>query len=219
MDLLPVTYQADIQTCRGFGPCVSMVCPWYANGNLSTFLSKNESLDYTDRLRLIRDIASGLYYLHYNSIIHGDLSGGNLLISDEGRALLYDFGLSSLVRDLGLNTKSTSTVAGSLRWAAPEVFQTDAKSKISLFSDIYSFGSVALQVFTGKRPYHYIAHKGQLLVHKISKRILPNKSSDVLDEHWEVIQMCWTANPHSRPSSEQLLSLFADGEEPSVDDG
>ncbi|KLO11251.1 kinase-like protein [Schizopora paradoxa] len=186
-----------------------MICPWYANGSLTSFLSRYKSLVYKERLRLIREIASGLYYLHYNSIIHGDLSGANVLINDDQQALLYDFGTSKLVRDLGLTATLTS-IAYSPRWAAPEIFESDSFSNITLFGDIYSFGSVAFQVFSGKIPYAYIELERNVLLHRIRERKPPRKTSNIKAEHWEALLKCWEHNPHARPSGESLMKFFVE---------
>jgi len=199
-------------TCSGFGPYVSMCCPWYANGNLPSFLQKHKSLVYTERLRLIREITSGLYYLHSNAIIHGDLTGANVLIDDEQRACLCDFGLSILAQDLELPSmsQSNSSVGGSLRWTAPELFSFgETAPKVSLFSDVYSFGSVALEVFTGERPYHYVQSDMEVLLKYIVNLVKPNRPKGVQDEHWEVVEKCWEASPQSRPSSKSLTGFFA----------
>ncbi|KAJ8697496.1 hypothetical protein PTI98_004299 [Pleurotus ostreatus] len=61
---------------RGFGPYVSMVCPWMAKGSLTQYLGRQGSeLSHQRRLQIIREVASGLTYLHSKDVIHGDLSG------------------------------------------------------------------------------------------------------------------------------------------------
>ncbi|KLO12803.1 kinase-like protein [Schizopora paradoxa] len=199
-------------TCNGFGPYASMVCPWYANGNLPCFIQKHKSLIYSERLRLIREIASGLYYLHTNAIIHGDLTGANILIDDDQHACLSDFGLSVLAQDLELPSmsQSSSSMGGSLRWTAPELFsfEENATPKVSLFSDVYSFGSVALEVFTGDRPYHYVQSDMEVLLKYIVNRIKPARPKGIQDDHWQVVDQCWATDPQSRPSSRSLSGLF-----------
>lgn len=74
---------------------------------------------------------------------------GNILM-DAGKAHLSDFGLSNVMADVRNNSFVSSTVGGAPRWTAPELlhFGTDVNvvPDVTKHSDIYSFGSVALQV-------------------------------------------------------------------------
>ena len=74
----------------------------------------------------------------------------NILINDEGKALLSDFGLSNLVVGTQGSVFISSTVGGSPRWAAPELYcvedDVEHTPVISKPCDVYSFGSVMLQV-------------------------------------------------------------------------
>ncbi|KAG6326687.1 hypothetical protein ID866_12305, partial [Astraeus odoratus] len=73
-----------------------MVSAWMDNGNAYEYVQNT----LVDPRPLLSDIAEGLRYLHNHEppIYHGDLKGQNVLISDDGHALLADFGLSFLVR-------------------------------------------------------------------------------------------------------------------------
>jgi len=79
----------------------------------------------------------------------------NVLIQDNGRACLADFGLSTMV--LGFTNPSyfTTSIKGNIRWAAAELFEVpddddddegDTAVSLSIECDVYSFGSIALQV-------------------------------------------------------------------------
>ncbi|KAG1764375.1 kinase-like domain-containing protein [Suillus placidus] len=68
-----------------FGPYPAMVCPWADNGALTTFLEREEDrLSPQDRFSLLNDIALGLQYLHHKSVVHGDLTGSDVLINGQG---------------------------------------------------------------------------------------------------------------------------------------
>ncbi|KAF9231037.1 kinase-like domain-containing protein [Melanogaster broomeanus] len=99
-------------TTMGFGQFPAMVCPWLANGQLSSYLERqSDSLKLGERLVLLSDVTMGLQYLHSQSVVHGDLSGSNVLVDDKGRACIADFGLSMLLTELGGPTFATSIQA------------------------------------------------------------------------------------------------------------
>lgn len=63
-------------TVSGFGQFISLVCPWYDNGSLSSYLeSHGETLSIIRRFQLLSDVSAGLQYLHSCSVVHGDLTG------------------------------------------------------------------------------------------------------------------------------------------------
>ncbi|OAX30611.1 kinase-like protein, partial [Rhizopogon vinicolor AM-OR11-026] len=60
----------------GFGPLMAIVCPWAENGNLTTYLERQDiTLAVVRRFQILTDITTGLQYLHVNNVIHGDLTG------------------------------------------------------------------------------------------------------------------------------------------------
>ncbi|KAL5530598.1 hypothetical protein ACEPAF_6856 [Sanghuangporus sanghuang] len=202
-------------TCKGFSPYSSMILPWFANGSLSSFLHKHKSLIYGERLRLIREVASGLAYLHSHAIIHGDLTGANVLIDNDHRACLSDFGLSVLARDFDLPSMSrfTSGVGGSVRWTAPELYTFEGATppRLTLHSDVYSFGSVAYEIISGEMPYSGIQNEMEVLLNYVVAGTPPERptgGNTVEDEHWDAISRCWAKEPQTRPSSKTLTLKF-----------
>jgi hypothetical protein len=147
-------------TTSGFGPYDSLVCPWMENGSVSKYMEKwGDILSMTDRLQLLCEVAEGLRYLHSHGVIHGDLTGSNILIDDNRCARLCDFGLSN---DFQSALSSHSTISGAIRWAdatlyIPQDTQAESEDEESAFppptnkSDIYSFGSVTLEVSSHRR--------------------------------------------------------------------
>jgi serine/threonine protein kinase len=71
-----------------------------------------------------------------------------VLIGCKGKAYLSDFGLSTIIADIQGSSYFTSTIAGAIRWAAAELYryEEDHVPTLTFECDIYSFGSVMLQV-------------------------------------------------------------------------
>ncbi|KIK45718.1 hypothetical protein CY34DRAFT_493401 [Suillus luteus UH-Slu-Lm8-n1] len=140
----------------GFGLFMAIVSPWAENGNLTTYLERKDAhLTMVRRFQILRDIADGLHYLHTNNVIHGDLTGPNVLIHGDGTACLADFGLSLVYSEvMSISLASwTSTFHGNFRWLAPELLgepdnelDNELPVRPSKCSDVYSFGGITLQL-------------------------------------------------------------------------
>jgi serine/threonine protein kinase len=193
-----------------FGPYIAMVCPWADNGALTGFLEcQQDKLSSQNKFLLLDDIALGLQYLHSKSIVHGDLTGSNVLIYANGRACLADFGLSTIIVDFEGTSYLTNSIGGNVRWVAAELCEASEDGEVSLSTecDIYSFGSIILQILTCKVPYYYVksdrAVLGQVLKGKTPE---PPKESRIASRHWSFIQRCWLPRA-SRPSVGEIVAF------------
>ena len=76
----------------------------------------------------------------------------NILITNEHKACLSDFGLSSIIAEVHGTSYRSSSIGGALRWCAPQLYSNtitvaQKAPTIGMLCDIYSFGSVMLQVY------------------------------------------------------------------------
>ncbi|KAF8836871.1 kinase-like protein [Paxillus ammoniavirescens] len=198
----------------GFGPLPALVCPWMDNGTITAHLdAQQDQLSPSDRWGLLSDTISGLNYLHSELVVHGDLSGSNILIDRYGHARLADFGLSTILLEFVGKSFFTSTVKGSIRWAAPELFCfLESESTVpapSQASDIYSFGSIVFQVLTGEVPYSHLKSDVQVIF-TVSKGMTPPRpasSGCVSEPQWKFIQQCWSKSQTARPTSIEVAQF------------
>ncbi|KAF8834870.1 kinase-like protein [Paxillus ammoniavirescens] len=210
LDLKHINVLPLFGTTMGFGHLPAMVCPWLEGGPLTSYLERRDD-----------DLTTGERLVHSKNIVHGDLSGSNVLIDGNGRACIADFGLSTLLTALGESTFSTSFKAkGTLRWAAPELLHLNdhasgeeenlPRALPTPQSDIYSFGAITLQILTGKIPYHYYPRDEPVLL-ALSQGETPKRPSEavVTDHRWSFIQMCWISlgAGQSRPSDEEIVEF------------
>ncbi|KAH7871132.1 uncharacterized protein C8R40DRAFT_1122895 [Lentinula edodes] len=210
----------------GFGPYDSLVCPWMENGSVSRYMEKwGDILSMTDRLQLLCEVAEGLCYLHSRGIVHGDLTGSNILIDDNKHACLCDFGLSSIVNEYQGASSTHSTISGAIRWADATLFMAQAAQSemeepsdeqqgimpmLTAKSDIYSFGSVTLEILSGRIPYHYIRSDAQVIFELAQGRKprRPN-ASFITDSQWKFISTrCWHDVPDLRPDAEEVVNTM-----------
>jgi len=138
----------------GFGRMSELRClvsPWIPNGTLNEYLAfKHNDLTALDRSRMLEDVSAGLRYLHSVPVMHGDITGANILIDKRGHARLIDFGLSTITQPLlgQSHLAATSIRPGAIRYAAPELVLSENGRDLGSLekTDIYSFGCVMLQV-------------------------------------------------------------------------
>ncbi|KLO13306.1 kinase-like protein, partial [Schizopora paradoxa] len=186
------------------GPALYMVSPWQQNGPLSLYIKANPTVN---KLTLLRQVADALAYLHSNDpvIIHGDIKGQNVLISDNGSAILCDFGLSMILSEIAGVSATPSGVqdGGSTRYMAPELMQGD-HSKTCL-SDTYAYAMLMIEVFSGSHPFPNLRYDASLVA-AIMTGQRPACPFDLRGEDqnrnarlWRLIQICWHANPQFRP--------------------
>uniref|UniRef100_A0A0D6R0F5 Receptor-like serine/threonine-protein kinase n=1 Tax=Araucaria cunninghamii TaxID=56994 RepID=A0A0D6R0F5_ARACU len=130
-----------------------LVYDYMANRSMDGWLfSKdvNRVLNWATRLGIAVDTARGLAFLHEESrecIVHLDVKPENILLDDEFRAKLSDFGLSKLI-DRTQQSRVLTGMRGTPGYLAPEwLMETGVSSK----SDIYSFGIVLLEMVSGRR--------------------------------------------------------------------
>ncbi|XP_028775455.1 L-type lectin-domain containing receptor kinase V.9-like [Neltuma alba] len=138
--------------CRR-GKELFLVYDYMPNGSLDKFLYRlpnNNTLDWKQRFKIIKDVASALLYLHHQwvqVVIHRDIKPANILMDNNMNARLGDFGLAKLC-DHG-NDPQTSLVAGTPGYMDPEIVQ---RGKSNTYTDIYSFGVLLLEIACGRRP-------------------------------------------------------------------
>jgi serine/threonine-protein kinase len=106
------------------------------------------SLTPADLLRVVAEIASGLDALHGHGIVHRDVKASNILLHDEGTALLTDFGLARGQAYTVLTR--TGQVIGTIGYLAPELLRGEQATPAS---DLYALGCVAYECATGSTPF------------------------------------------------------------------
>ncbi|KAG2069805.1 kinase-like protein [Suillus decipiens] len=197
----------------GFGSIPALVSPWVENGTLTEYLRhEHKILSYSRKFALLEDVARGLQYLHEQSVIHGDLSGNNVLVDKNGTASLTDFGLSAFLPDRMSQALLPTNHICTVPYMAPEYLMFDDEDNISpVFtpkSDVYAFGGIML-LARGKVPYHYICNQAAI-INSISHGKIPRRPSVIIDSDWSFMQTCWLRDMERRPSDEDILE-FVEG--------
>jgi serine/threonine protein kinase len=195
-------------------PFLCLVTLWIENGNALNYLASHQDMLIKP---ILADIAEALTYLHERKIIHGGLYASNVLISDTGSAILGDYELAPFVTEVtsGMALSGNPT----MRYLAPEIhdparFKLD-KAERSTASDVYSFGMLAIQLYTRKVPYADIRNDNSVAFaalegHRPSRPNADGCPGDVpSDAVWELLERCWRPNPTDRPTAKEVASALA----------
>ncbi|XP_026446125.1 probable serine/threonine-protein kinase PBL21 [Papaver somniferum] len=117
-------------------------------------------LDWNTRMKVAVGAARGLEYLHCTAnppVIYRDLKSANILLDKDFNPKLSDFGLAKL-GPVGDNTHVSTRVMGTYGYCAPEYAMS---GKLTLKSDIYSFGVVLLELITGRKAIDTTKKQGE----------------------------------------------------------
>ncbi|XP_019191171.1 PREDICTED: LRR receptor-like serine/threonine-protein kinase EFR [Ipomoea nil] len=201
-----------LTACSGFdlqgNDFKAIVYEYMDSGNLENWLhfspqensqiEDNKSLCFVERLNILIDVACALDYLHNDcepAIIHCDLKPSNVLLDKNMTAHVSDFGLARFVQQRIQSSSSDNHsligVQGTVGYAPPEY---GIGSRPSKAGDVYSFGILILEMFTGKRPTDELFKDG-LNLHSYAKAGLADRGVEIADpklvqERDEQTQMC-----------------------------
>ncbi|KAF7343895.1 Glycoside hydrolase family 76 protein [Mycena venus] len=203
-----------IGICNDIGtlptPWPVLISPFHKFGHIGTYLKKYPSANRQD---LVSGAASGLQYLHAHDIIHGDLKVQNVLVDKRGAPCICDFGISKIINRRGFTTSSLGTAP----YMAPELFivvdgpAQESSPTTTKSSDVYSFGLLVLEILTSQPP------KGRpsrsIVTVKTLNELRPKRADydeiQVPEGTWSVLNLCWTFEPHLRPTITEVLRALS----------
>lgn len=119
------------------------------NGSVKDMVKKNRYLSEYETARILREVMSGLCYLHDNRIIHRDLKLENFLIGKDNKVKIADFGLST---KLDFDDERKYTVCGTPNYLSPELLTNSSKGH-SYEVDIWTIGVCTFAMLTGRPPF------------------------------------------------------------------
>ncbi|XP_028160281.1 serine/threonine-protein kinase mig-15 isoform X2 [Ostrinia furnacalis] len=165
--------------------------------------TKGQSLKEEWISYICREILRGLSYLHSNKVIHRDIKGQNVLLTDNAEVKLVDFGVSAqLDRTIGRR----NTFIGTPYWMAPEVIACDENPDATYDnrSDLWSLGITALEMAESQPPLCDLHPMRALFL--IPRNPPPRlKSKKWAKKFHSFIETVLVKDYHQRPYTEQLL--------------
>ena len=166
---------------------------------LATRLKRRPTSE-NEALPVILDIVSALSAVHRLHMVHRDVKSGNVMLTTSGRqrAVLTDFGLSSIVNAKPKcgTTRDLTGIAGTIHYMAPEQIRGE---DVTPATDIYGLGVVMYEMLTGQRPFAAPQHSEVLLKHLTQNPLPPSARAPWLPPKWDsVILTCLRKRPDER---------------------
>jgi len=126
-----------------------LVMPYLAGGTLKQYLG--QPMLYHKAAALLMPVAEALAYAHQKSIVHRDVKPGNILITENGKPMLGDFGVARLLENEETQTLTgTGVGVGTPEYMSPE---QGLGREVDGRTDVYSLGVVLYELVTGRKPY------------------------------------------------------------------
>uniref|UniRef100_A0A672QAE6 non-specific serine/threonine protein kinase n=1 Tax=Sinocyclocheilus grahami TaxID=75366 RepID=A0A672QAE6_SINGR len=165
--------------------------------------TKGNSLKEEWTAYICREILRGLTHLHQHKVIHRDIKGQNVLLTENAEVKLVDFGVSAqLDRTVGRR----NTFIGTPYWMAPEVIACDENPEATydFKSDLWSLGITAIEMAEGAPPLCDMHPMRALFL--IPRNPAPRLKSKKWSKKFQsFIESCLVKNHNQRPSTEQLV--------------
>lgn len=175
------------------------------NGSLFNILSTNPSfLSPTDRTLIAYDVACGMEFLHSRGVIHRDLKSLNILIDENKRGKISDFGFVRMKSSVPM-----TGLVGTSHWMAPEILLSSPNYDEKI--DIYSYGIVLWELLTSEKPYAN-ENPATLPLKVIEHNLRPTIPEGTPIKMKTLIERCWSLSPEQRPSFHDIINYFTDPE-------
>ncbi|XP_076923516.1 putative serine/threonine-protein kinase PBL21 [Bidens hawaiensis] len=227
--MLSLLQHSNLVTLTGYcahGDQRLLVYEYMSRGSLENHLFDlkpiQEPLDWNTRLKIAIGAARGLEHLHCKAnppVIYRDLKSSNILLDNDFNPKLSDFGLAKM-GPVGDDTHVSTRVMGTYGYCAPEYAMS---GKLTVKSDIYSFGVVLLELVSGRKAISTKKHPGEKNLVPWSRPFLkdPKKFVQLVDPllHGQfslrsvhhvvtIVAMCLQEEANSRPLISDIVDAF-----------
>ncbi|KAF9784464.1 kinase-like domain-containing protein [Thelephora terrestris] len=163
------------------------------------------------RLKLLVEVARGLYHIHDLGIVHGSIRGTNIRVDDHGTARIAGFASATLPNII---SEDVDEFVES-RWCSPELLDPDGfgltRAKGTRASDMYAFGMLAYEIFSGRMPFHDL-QGAAVVIAVVTRNERPPRPPhrELSGQLWAMIERSWQTDPSQRPTIQEFVTLLED---------
>jgi serine/threonine-protein kinase len=176
------------------GALTYIVMEYLPGITLRELLQDFGALTVGQTLDIVTAVLNGLDAAHTAGIVHRDLKPENLLLADDGRIKIADFGLA---RASTHNTATSQALLGTIAYLSPELI---SRGEADLRSDIYALGIMMFEMLTGEQPYQ--GDQAVTIAYQHANDIVPapsTKNPDIPAAFDELVDWCTRRSPDERP--------------------
>lgn len=172
----------------------------YVQGQSLEKLLEKGSIPFPRACAWVAEVATALAVAHRKGVIHGDVKPANILITDDDRVKLTDFGMARLA---SRDSKDTPLLGSPAYWCPEQIVGKPQDSR----SDIFSLGVVLYELVTGRRPFDADSLQG-ICSRILSSTPLPasHANPSIPAALNEVIASCLTKDPNQRCATAEVLA-------------
>ena len=189
------------------GPITFIVMEYLPGITLRELLQDFGALTPAQTVDIVRAVLQGLDAAHTAGIVHRDLKPENVLLADDGRIKIADFGLA---RASTHNTATSQALLGTIAYLSPELI---SRGEADLRSDIYALGIMMFEMLTGAQPYQgdqavtiAYQHQNDIVPPPSSKKpAIPALFDELVD--WCTRRSADERPPHARAVLEHLVEI------------
>ena len=177
-------------------------------GSIASMLGQYGAFGEALTRRLVAQIVLGVHYLHSMGIIHRDIKGANVLVTNNGVAKLADFGCSRQLQDLQTSASaslenSLKNITGSVPWMAPEVIKQSGR--LPKAADIWSLGATVIEMATAAHPWPEFSNQLAALFHVATATVPPALPPTMSEVGKDFVRRCLAIDEGERATAEELL--------------
>lgn len=180
----------------------ALVMEYIRGDQLNQWLLQNPDRSEPYLLELLAGIADAVHHAHQRGIIHRDLKPSNIMIGEDGRVRVLDFGVARWADLLDEDSHITRTgeFAGTLAYAAPEQVSTESVTP-DIRTDIYSMGVIGFETLTGQEVFKSDGSL-QSMIESVLTSQPPNRAqSGLKTESWTVLSKAMAKDKSRRYQS------------------
>jgi hypothetical protein len=171
-------------------------------------------LDVQRAIKLMHDTAVGMAYLHSKDVLHRDVKSANLLLDENGRVLVSDFGISkqssNATTTMGAGAGGAGAMKGSAPWMAPEALEGEPATAAG---DVFGFSIVMWEIMSRQTPWE--GKQAVQIVRAVCDKPPPQNrppleatGTSFPAPFIELMQQCWAQDAAARPTFGDIVRLL-----------
>ncbi|KAI9167411.1 Protein kinase byr2 [Paramyrothecium foliicola] len=192
--------------CSSSADYLNIFLEYVPGGSVQTMLNSYGALPEPLVRSFVRQILTGLSYLHNRDIIHRDIKGANILVDNKGTIKISDFGISKKLEASNIlnganNNKHRPSLQGSVFWMAPEVVKQTSYTRKA---DIWSLGCLVVEMMTGTHPFPDCSQL-QAIFKIGGGKAAPTIPEHASEEAKQFLAQTFEIDHNLRPSADDLM--------------